>query len=760
MLTPLYNSSVHNEVTHRASELLAGGFGNNVTAEYIQYITNSPSYVQAGSYFPDWGYQCLGYGQSSEDAHWPPFVRAAIAYIHDEYPEPWGDRETEVTGLIAFVFAIASHDIADVFWHGLGGFQESFIHAMAKQNFHGNTAKAHTAADAGAEFTLRHSAELQYFNSTWTVPARDLANIYFRMYTKLDGTPPSEADLVYCMRVGYAAFKADLRMGKYLFPHYGQQSPFLIENLNHYHRGGLQDMSLQVAKCWREVAMTFTDQSHTDTMCSPHWDSSRMTNIRNYKSLAATQSYEESLLILRQSGYNVMETWEESSGVVTLSVMQAESGSTPQQQVLGLDISLSQDQDLQSEECKEFEPDMTLTLGHMSGSLGYDMVLGDFNDDGFPDIAVSDPYYSEVDLHAGIVMIIDGRKHTHQLDNHSVFRASTMQLYNNVQESRFGWSMVVLDFNDDGIDDLVVSSPFDNQEQGSVNIYYGHADRGLSKEPDVVLQLSRQRGTYGFGTRLYALDIDGDGRKDLVVGCSHCGLPQAAQTGAMMVYLSSNNPPKHISSPNFSIRSPIIQGYEHFGSSAAMIEGRDGKRLLIAGSPGYSWSKAQRVGRVYAFSIDNMLKPRLQWTMNGNSEFQQFGSEIVTSGDNVIISSWSDDTSGFGRNNRWQAGSVGIYKASELIILHGQRNDDSGLSEKLYGKEMAGHFGTSFALEKGQLWIGEPLAQSEQGRVHIRNITSASDKLECIYLPNPRSRFGHRVAVNGKSKDNTIDQNA
>ncbi|KAJ2959591.1 hypothetical protein NQZ79_g4899 [Umbelopsis isabellina] len=685
-------------------------------------------------------------------SHWPPFVRAAIAYIHDEYPEPWGDRETEATliathitqGLIAFVFAIASHDIADVFWHGLGGFQESFIHAMAKQNFHGNIAKAHTAADAGAEFTLRHSAELLYFNSTWSVPARDLANIYLRINTKLHGTTPSEADLAYCMRVGYAAFKADLRMGKYLFPHYGQQSPFLIENLNHYHRGGLQDMSLQVAKCWKEVSMIFTDVNRTDTMCSPHWDSSRMATIRNHEAVATSQSYEESLLILRQSGYKVMETWEESSGVVTLSTMQFESGGTPQQQVLGPDKSLGDE--LLSEECQKFDPDMTLTLGYMSGSLGYDVVLGDFNDDGFPDIAVSDPYYSEVHLHAGIVMIIDGRKHNHQLDNHNVFRASTLQLYNNVQESRFGWSMVVLDFNHDGIDDLVVSSPFNNQEQGSVNVYYGHSDSGLSNEPDVVLRPSRQRGTYGFGTRLYALDIDGDGQKDLVVGCPHCGQPLAAQTGAMMVYLSSDNPPKYISSPNSGIRSPIIQGYEHFGSSAAMIEGHDGKRLLIAGSSGYSWSEAQRVGRVYAFNIDNMLKPRLQWIMDGNSEFQQFGSEIVTSGDNVIISSWSDDTSDFARYNRWQAGSVGIYNASELITYHGQINGDSGLSGNSYGKEMAGHFGTSIALEKGQLWIGEPLAQQE----------CVLDILESLRAIN--SRFGHRVAVNGESEANTIDQ--
>jgi glycosylphosphatidylinositol phospholipase D len=604
-----------------------------------------------------------------------------------------------------------------VFWHGLGGFQESFINAMAMQNFHGDTAEAHTAADAGAEFTLRHSAELQYFNSTWTVPARDLANIYRRMHTKLDDTAPSEADIGYCMRVGYVAFKADLKMGKYLFPHYGQQSPFLIENLNHYHRGGMQDMSLRVAKCWKEFAMTFEDETNTGTMCSPHWDSSRMTSTRSHQKSATSQSYEQALLLLGQSGYKIIETWEGSSGVVTLSLTQSQRKITPEQHVFQQYETLGQD--LQSEECQILDADMILTMGHTSGSLGFDVVLGDFNDDGFPDIAVSDPYYSKVDLHAGIVLIIDGRKHTHQLDDHNVFRASTLQLYNNIQESRFGWSMVVLDFNNDGIDDLAVSSPFQHQEQGSVNVYYGHAGSGLSSEPDVVLQLPRQKGASGFGTRLFALDVDGDGQMDLVVGCPYCGLRQAAQTGALMVFLSLNNPPKYISTPSFTIRSPIIQRHEHFGSSASIIEGSNNKKLLLVGSFGYSWSEAQRVGRVYAFNVDSKLKTRLQWTMDGDSEFQQFGSEIITGGDNVVISSQSDDTSDLCRTNRWQAGSIGIYRASELVNQYGQINGNSGLSERLYGKEMAGHFGSSTALDKEQLWIGEPLAKQGKHQLHL-----------------------------------------
>ena len=63
-----------------------------------------------------------------------------------------------------------SHGMADVKWHSLSGLQDYFIAAMAKSDFHGNTEESHIAADAGAEFTLRHSSKLSYLNETWKVP--------------------------------------------------------------------------------------------------------------------------------------------------------------------------------------------------------------------------------------------------------------------------------------------------------------------------------------------------------------------------------------------------------------------------------------------------------------------------------------------------------------------------------------------------------------------------------------------------------------
>jgi hypothetical protein len=604
--------------------------------------------------------------------------------------------------------------MADIFWHGLGGFQESFIYAMGAQNYKGNIAKAHSAADTGGEFTLRHSAGLEYFNVTWAVPVRDLAIIYRQMNNKTKIPTPSEEDLGYCMKVGYTAFKADLKLGKYLFPYYGQQSPFLIENINHYHRGGMQDMTARVVKCWKEIAEYFREGKYTGTMCSPHWDRSVRDTLEQH-SMSSNNTYEQNIQLLKESGYQVSEQWNASNGVMSLSLSAVANENSGLQHVFKQSETLLIRQDV-VEKCEEYTPDMTLTLNETSGALAYDVVLGDFNRDGYPDVVVSDPYHSVRKLHSGVVLIIDGHKGNHELDNKNVFSASSLQLHNNVQESRFGWSMVVLDFNNDGIDDLAVSSPFGEPGEGFVSVYYGKADIGLSEQPDVHIRIPQRKSNYGFGSRLYALDINGDGHKDLVIGCPHHGIQATVQTGVLYVFYSAISHPKIISIPDMTLQSPIIQPYEHFGSSAALISNGN-RKLLLVGAFGYSLFEAQRVGRVYAFSLGRLERPALQWTMTGNSEFQQFGSEMDTFGNKVVISSWSETASTLGRNKKWQAGGVRVYQGDALMDQHGHIGPDTELIMSKFGQETAAHFGASLVLENKNLWIGEPL--SYQGKCEV-----------------------------------------
>ena len=57
---------------------------------------------------------------------------------------------------------------------------------------------------------------------------------------------------------------------------------------------------------------------------------------------------------------------------------------------------------------------------------------------------------------------------------------------------RFGWSVVLLDFNADGLQDLVVGAPSDDSSQlsyhGAVYVYLAQRGHTLSTQPDVVIR--------------------------------------------------------------------------------------------------------------------------------------------------------------------------------------------------------------------------------------------------------------------------------
>lgn len=133
-----------------------------------------------------------------------------------------------------------SHDVADVRWHSLQGLTGYFIQAMAHMNFDGSYNEAHTAADAGGEFTLRHFSHLSYQNVMWKIPLRDIIAIYARLY-KNNNQPtsiPHEEHLRYCVTTAFAASKIDRKFGKLMFGYYGHQSPFLVEEIVDFYKGG------------------------------------------------------------------------------------------------------------------------------------------------------------------------------------------------------------------------------------------------------------------------------------------------------------------------------------------------------------------------------------------------------------------------------------------------------------------------------------------------------------------------------------------
>ncbi|KAI8076472.1 uncharacterized protein B0P05DRAFT_545998 [Gilbertella persicaria] len=725
----------------------------------------SPSFTQAGSFFPDWGYQCLGNNQQSEDgivqtrtllysylclAHWPAFIKEAVNYIRDVYPIQTFHTNNHVRGLISFVFAIMSHGIADVKWHSLKGLSDYFMIAMANSDFHGNVEEAHTAADAGAEFTLRHSSKLSYINETWQVPVKDIIQIYKRLYATepyAGRRVPLKSHIQYCMTAAFAASKVDVEFGQFMFGYYGSKSPFLTEELYDYFKGGIEDLSGSVSDCYSELIHAFENgatHSWPDYLCSDYFyadimsSNSRCVNRYPKPRLASESIYRD---------YNPV------TGVFTITVRKNEKTLEQNESLLPLTTAVPpQDYETNNKQtpislrtnklnnkCLSLDHEdllqITLSMPMTSARVGHQIVSGDFNGNKKTDMAISAPYYVNQDTHlqSGAVYVLDSAvsmipsRQSEPHVAHDIRDLSQIVLEGNVHHGRFGWSMLSIDMNQDGIDDLAVSTPF-KDGGGRIDIFLGQAHLGLSRQPGIQIQLPLFDLK---GTVLAAIDVDHDGHHDLVVGCPLCSVSGQPQVGVVHVFKSfcKTCTTSILTQPDISIQNPNKSPYDRFGESILIV-----KDTLLIGAPGYSTGTKQRVGRVYAF--DSYLQ--LRWTITGSKEFQQYGRVLATDDNNdiVVISSPSEETV-VGLRKYWQAGVVRLYKWERLQPPREEVAPDldteRGMMSMIKGRTNAGHLGQSLSVfsneDGGGIWIGEPMSEQENGRIYR---WSFDQDMECI----------------------------
>lgn len=238
--------------------------------------------------------------------------------------------------------------------------------------------------------------------------------------------------------------------------------------------------------------------------------------------------------------------------------------------------------------------------GEQGDRFGHAVAVGDFNADGFDDVAVGVPYEDHSgNTDAGAVNIVYGSAAgLTDLGFASITEADLRGAPND--GDLFGWALAVGDFDADGYDDLAVGKPGEDilrrnaTDAGAVDVLYGSPTGITSQRARILNQFGRIAGIPQDGDRYgYALaagDFDGDGDDDLAVGIPFEDIRGRADAGK--VNIIGGSPDGIAVAGNFFVSQRgavpgIPEPGDWFGRSlvAADLDG-DGIVDLAAGVPG------------------------------------------------------------------------------------------------------------------------------------------------------------------------------
>ncbi|XP_073187979.1 phosphatidylinositol-glycan-specific phospholipase D isoform X3 [Lepidochelys kempii] len=752
--------STHIEIAHRALEFFSKHEGN---VNYRKLLLNHQDAFQAGSLYPDAFYPVICrngiFHHVSEDTHWAPFLNTSIHYIRKKYPQPW---EEATEKLVAFLFGIASHMVADVSWHSLG-IDQGFLRTMGEIDFHGSYSDAHRTGDFGGDVLSQFELDFSYLKAAWYVPVKDLLAIYKEYYGQEVIT---EGTIIDCTYLQFLELHGEMLAVAKLFPSYASKSPFLVERFHEYFLGGLDDMAFwsnnifQLASHMLENGTSgcFIPENPLFIECNGEHKNSNIiiqSKKEQHKSVTSslTQTTEKNINYTEKGVYFNMQSWATKSlhfinGAFAKNVRRAFA------------VMHQQSSNHVS------KPTASYFLKSSYARLGWAMTSGDLNKDGYEDLVVGAPGYSRLGhVQIGRVYIVYSNRSGLPPVNMDLDKEADQVLEGCQPSGRFGSAIAVLDFNEDGVPDVAVGAP----SVGSQHLTYTHTFCNL-------------------GWSLLAADIDGDGKSDLVAG-SPFAPGGGEQRGFVLAFYSHFNRSDKgllsVEDANWMVKGE--KNYAWFGYSLVSHQLKN-KTLLLIGSPTWksctglgcyiSLDTKQSVGKVYGY---NPPSTQSWFSVPGDMERGKLGSSLARGFLSVagiprevlvVGAPTSDSTSriAFISSVLHQAGTVLMYdltdgaKPSLLSTFSGDRRfsrfggdvhlsdlDNDGLDEIIVTSPLRTEDITSvlFGGEAGRVYIYNG-NQTTSGNVtdNCKSWISPCPEDWAQYVlisPEERSRFGSSV---------------
>lgn len=254
---------------------------------------------------------------------------------------------------------------------------------------------------------------------------------------------------------------------------------------------------------------------------------------------------------------------------------------------------------------------------------------GDVNHDGYDDIIVGSPHYSNGQH-------FEGRAYMYLGSASGISLSPSWTYESNLTDCEIGWSVASAgDVNGDGYDEVMVASEFcsapgdpDNYRRGKVYLFYGSAS-GPGTTPDWELIGEGYEESLGWSIAS-AGDVNGDSYDDVIIGAPWASYPEGHEGRAYVFYGSISG----LASTADWIEESDWD-WSGFGSSVASagdVNG-DGYGDVVIGQDHVS-SPENVEGRVYVYlGSTSGLENEPAWIYENNHEDTNLGESVAGAGD-------------------------------------------------------------------------------------------------------------------------------